>query len=222
MAAALSRRRSILIAFAIFDLLLAGVVMGLLLVRSERAQQTEDAALGIARFDEPPALQQFSLTDQAGHAFTRDDLLGRWQFVFFGFTSCADVCPFAMQALETFYRNLDPALAAQTGVVMVSVDPLRDTPAVMENYLASYHPDFVGLTGEYPQIAGLAEQLYVAFGSHEGHGEAQHGDGHGQDYQVPHSDTIAVIDPAGRYRGMIHAPHNARRLSEAYAAFSAL
>jgi protein SCO1/2 len=222
MAAALSRRRSILIAFVIFDLLLAAVFLGLLLLRSERAQQAEDAALGIARFDEPQALREFTLTDQTGRGFTRDDLLGSWQFVFFGFTSCADVCPFAMQALETFYRNLGPELAAETGVVMVTVDPLRDTPAVMENYLASYHPDFIGLTGEYPQIASLAEQLYVAFGSHEDHSEAHHDDGRVQDYQVPHSDTIAVIDPAGRYRGMIHAPHNARRLSDAYAAFSAL
>lgn len=211
----MTRRRLALLAFVTFDLLLVALVAGLFLIRSELARQEQDAELGIARFEEPSALQDFSLVDQHGQVFSRQDLLGRWQFVFFGFTSCPDVCPFAMQALENFYRDLaGTELEKQTGVVMVSVDPIRDTPDVLNSYLQDFHQDFVGLTGDYAQIAELAEQLYVAFA-----GPQHHTGNHADDYQVPHSDTIAVLDPAGRYRGMIHAPHNAARLQQAYLAF---
>ncbi|MEZ5489921.1 MAG: SCO family protein [Gammaproteobacteria bacterium] len=215
----MTRKRLALIAFVVFDLSLLALVVGLFVARAQLTGDESFSEPGVASFEEPFVLQDFRLTDQHGQIFTRENLLGRWQFVFFGFTSCPDVCPFAMQALESFYREVvETGLGDETGVIMVSVDPLRDTPDVMADFVESFHPDFIGLTGEYPQIAGLAGQLFIAFAGPQEHGGSHGGDG---DYQVPHSDYIAVIDPAGNYRGLIHAPHNRQRLIQAYQAFRA-
>ncbi|MCB1672174.1 MAG: SCO family protein [Gammaproteobacteria bacterium] len=211
----MTRRQRILLAFGAFDALLFALLVGLFLVRPEPEPVQDSGIPGVAGFAEPVELQNFRLVDQHGNPFTRDDLLGAWHLVFFGFTSCPDICPYAMQALESFYRDLDPAtLQRDTGVIMVSVDPLRDTPQVMADFVGRFHPDFVGLTGEYPQIAALAQQLYFAFSK-----PGEHSSEHGGDYEIPHSDYIGVIDPQGRYRGLIHGPHSADRLSQAYSYF---
>lgn len=215
----MTRRRLAFLAFAVFDLLLVAVLAGLWLMRSAMVEEQALSELGIARFDPPHTLNDFRLADQYGNDFTHADLAGRWHLVFFGFTSCPDICPLTMQGLEGFYRDLEQSARQQeVGVIMVSVDPLRDTPEVMADYLASYHPDFIGLTGDYPAISSLASQLFAAFslpGEHDvGHGD-QHDDG---DYVVPHSDYIAVIDPRGQFRNIIHSPHRRESLARAFQA----
>ena len=211
----MTRRQLALAAFAVFDLLLFVALVGLWMVRSDIAEQSQLSELGVARVEQPLELNEFRLIDQHGEAYTRSNLLGKWQLIFFGFTSCPDICPLTMQALEGFYRNLESkGLKSDTGVVMVSVDPLRDSPEVMADYLQSFHPDFVGLTGVYPEIADLASQLFIAFSQPGEHG-VQHGD---EDYVVPHSDYIALVDPEGRHQAIIHAPHRPERLMQAYLA----
>ena len=208
-------RRLAFVAFAVFDLLLVTVLVGLWVARSNLMDERALAELGVARIDQPAMLNDFHLTDQFGNGFSRSNLLGKWHFVFFGFTSCPDICPLTMQALEGFYRDLEPAgLQADTGVIMVSVDPLRDSPEIMADFLNSYHSDFIGLTGEYPEIAGLASQLFIAFSQPGEHGVV-HSD---NDYVVAHSDYIALLDPDGRYQGIIHSPHRPKRLMQAYIA----
>ncbi len=185
------RRRLLLLAFAVFDLLLLALLAGLFLAGSEFSGDDAFIEPGIARFEDPVLLQDFLLTDQQGRVFSRDDLKGKWQFVFFGFTSCPDICPYAMQALETFYRGLESdRLRSETGVIMVSVDPLHDSPEVMADFVGALHPDFVGLTGEYPQIAALAKQLFFAFSR-----PVEQAGGTGGNYTVQHSDHIGVVDP---------------------------
>ncbi len=211
----MTRRQLALAAFVVFDLLLFVFIVSLWTVRSNLAEQQSLSELGVARFEEPASINDFLLVDQQGNAFSRSDLLGKWQLVFFGFTSCPDICPLAMQALDGFYRDLESTgLQSDTGVIMVSVDPLRDTPEVMAQYLDSFHPDFVGLTGVYPEIEKLASQLYIAFSQPGEHG-VEHSD---DDYIIPHSDYVALIDPEGRHRAIIHAPHRRERLMQAYLA----
>lgn len=213
----MSRRQIALVAFAVFDLLLAAVFVGLWIARSNLADERAMADLGVALLEQAAPLEEFQLIDQTGKEFGRSDLAGNWNFIFFGFTSCPDICPLTMQVLGGFYSDLEPSgLQADTQVIMVTVDPLRDTPDVMADYLRSFHPDFVGLTGDYPRLAELASQLYIAFSQPGEHG---HGDMHGEgDYVVAHSEYIAVVDPDGRYRGIINAPHRRKQLMEAYLA----
>jgi len=211
----MTRRRLAFVAFAVFDILLVVLLFSLWMVRSNLAVENALSELGVALFEQPAMLDDFRLIDQHGNPFTRSDLTGSWHFIFFGFTSCPDICPLTMQELEGFYLDLDQAgLQDDTGVIMVSVDPLRDTPEIMAEYLQSFHSDFIGLTGEYPEIADLASQLFIAFSQPGEHG-FMHDDG---DYIVAHSDYVALVDPDGRYRGILHAPHRRAQLLQAYLA----
>ena len=213
----MTRRRLAFVAFAVFDVLLVAVLVDLWMIRAYLADERAMDELGIAQIERPATLNSFRLTDQSGNAFTRDDLLGKWQFIFFGFTSCPDICPLTMQALEGFYRDLEPTgLQSDTGVIMVSVDPLRDTPEVMAEYLQSFHTDFVGLTGDYPAIADLGSQLFMAFSQPGEHGMLHEDNEDMSDYVVAHSDYIAVLDPQGNYRAILHAPHRREQLMQAY------
>src|SRR4051812_3830736 len=92
----------------------------------------------------------FALTDQDGRAVTDRDFAGRYRLMYFGYTYCPDVCPVDLQKLMSGYRKLegsDPQLAAKVAPIFVSVDPDRDKPAVLKQYVAAFHPRLIGLTG---------------------------------------------------------------------------
>jgi protein SCO1 len=106
----------------------------------------------------------FTLTDQDGQRFDSTKLAGRYSIFYFGYTFCPDVCPTDMQtigrAVRTFEKS-DPVRAARIQPVFVTVDPARDTPAVVKQFVAAFHPRFIGLTGTPGQIDVVAK-LYAA------------------------------------------------------------
>lgn len=135
----------------------------------------------------------FTLTDQNGRTVTDRDFAGRYRIMYFGYTFCPDVCPTDAAAIGKGLAMLDasdPALAKRIVPVFVSVDPDRDTPAVLKSFVASFHPRMVGLTGTPAQIAAISK-AYAVFA---GKGEAQPGGG----YLVNHSRTTYLMDPDGK------------------------
>ncbi|WP_420142198.1 SCO family protein [Sphingomonas sp.] len=108
----------------------------------------------------------FALTDQDGRRFSSAALAGRYAIFYFGYTFCPDACPTDMQVLGKAMRLLDaqdPALARRIQPVFVTVDPARDTPAVVKRFTAAFHPRFIGLTGSEAQIAAVAKQYAIAY-----------------------------------------------------------
>lgn len=167
-----------------------------------QAPARELAALKL--LPEPRVLADFSLVDQDGETFTLQRLRGRWSLLFFGFTYCPDVCPSALYELQQVREGL---LNRHPGreppqVVLVSVDPERDTPARLGEYLAFFDPAFVGVTGAPEQLKPLALQVGVAYRiePHEPGAAA---------YQVDHSAGIFLVNPEGRLAGMFPAPQKA-------------
>ncbi|PXA85748.1 SCO family protein [Caulobacter sp. D4A] len=149
-------------------------------------------------FSPPPAPSAvggpFQLVDYDGKPVDETVLKGKWSALFFGFTYCPDVCPGTLQALATASDQLGPK-AKDLQIVMVSVDPQRDTPAVMKTYLtAGYLPkNIVGLTGTPAQV-DAAVKTYRGYYKKVGDGP---------DYSVDHSTAIYVIDPKGRFDRVI-------------------
>jgi protein SCO1/2 len=134
----------------------------------------------------------FALTDQDGRAFTDAKLAGRYRIMYFGYTFCPDVCPTDVQNIAGAMRLLeksDPALAAKIVPVFVTVDPERDTPAVVERFVSAFHPRLVGLTGTPAQIDATAK----AFGIYHAKGK-----GNADGYLVDHSRQIYLMDTAGK------------------------
>jgi protein SCO1/2 len=149
-----ARNSRILVIAAAF---LAGLVLcfGLVLIVSGRlsapvAQQI--AAIG----------GSFKLVDQNGQIVTDEDLKGRPFLVFFGFTHCPDVCPTTLFEVSEILRALGPD-ADRTRALFITVDPERDTPAVMKDYLSSFDPHLSGLTGNAAEIAAVAKAYRVYF-----------------------------------------------------------
>jgi len=156
--------------------------------------------LGFYRFDAPRQISQFDLIDHSGTRVTNDSLEGRWSLLFFGFTYCPDVCPTTLSVLNEAVRNLE----YPPQVIMVSVDPERDTPSLLADYVPRFNPAFKGYTGEFDEIVSVATELNVAFGKVPGPELGT--------YSVDHSASIVIMNPLGQYAGFIRAPHNAQNI----------
>ena len=149
-------------------------------------------------FEKPRSLPSFALTDHRGQAFTAESLRDKWTLVFFGFTYCPDVCPTTMALLGQLMGQLQGLPeASDTRVVMVTVDPLRDTVEQLAQYVPYFNPDFTGVTGDYIEIQRFATSLNVAFRKVPGQGE---------NYQVDHSANLVLINPRGDYHGFFRSP----------------
>ena len=143
------------------------------------------------------------LTDTRGAQFDFAQLApDKVTALFFGFTNCDDVCPTTMADLAAGRRGLPPALAENVTVTFVTVDPKRDTPAALEEWLRRFDPDFAGLIGSMEQVHELERSLYVPESGEESPaaGHRHSGDHHesatdGADYEVDHSGAVYLFGP---------------------------
>ena len=137
---------------------------------------------------------EFNLLGPDGNAFDARSLHGKTALIFFGFTSCPDVCPTTLTQLSVVIKKMG-AQANDVQIVLVSVDPDRDTPEVMKTYTASFGPWLLGLTGPEQALTQLRETygVYAAMESSDSKGT----------YNVMHSAAIFVFDDQGRARLLI-------------------
>ena len=140
--------------------------------------------------------RDFQLTDHNGKARTLADFRGKVVAVFFGFTHCPDVCPTALAELAAVARELGPD-ADKLQVLFITVDPDRDTPALLAQYVPSFNPAFLGLRGDAEALARTAKDFKVYYSR-----QALPGGG----YTMDHSAGIYLYDRQGRLR--VFAPHN--------------
>jgi protein SCO1/2 len=134
----------------------------------------------------------FALTDQMGKPVTDQDFAGRYRIVYFGFTSCPDVCPTDMLVLSqalTAFEKKDSSRAQKVQPLFISVDPPRDTPEKLTSFLSNFHPRFIGLTGPAAEIKAVASRYGVSF-------ESQKPDAKGE-YRVDHSNFVTLYGPKG-------------------------
>lgn len=157
----------------------------------------------------PHPVAAFHMRTQRGAVFGAEQLRGQWNFVFFGYLSCPDVCPTTLQTLADFRRRLqasDPA-ASKYRFIFVTVDPANDDTERVAAYLAHFDRDFVGLVGEPGQLAVLARSLGATY--------AEHIDPHGV-RSMDHSTSILLVDPAGRVVGALPPPHDPARMLQVF------
>lgn len=147
----------------------------------------------------PVTLPAFSLVDHTGAAADESVFNGQWNLVFFGFTHCPDVCPLTLQTLAAANRQLaDMGYDELPRIVLVSVDPERDTPGLLATYLKSFGDHNLGLTGDVAEIRKLTEALGIYFDKVDTDADY---------YVVDHSAVVIVIGPDGRYRALFSSPH---------------
>ena len=151
---------------------------------------------------EIPALQ---LTSTTGTQVDTQALTGQWRLVFFGYTFCPDICPTTLAELRQLKKLLPAEAQANLQILMVSVDPQRDSAEQLKLYLNYFDPEFVGLTGELTDIQTLSNALSIPFIP---------GDSSQPRYTVDHSGNLAIISPDGRQYGFIRAPLDVKKIAE--------
>ncbi len=162
---------------------------------------------GLYLLKTPRNFGEINLIDHHGEAFSNRRLQGKWTLVFFGFTYCPDVCPTTMSFLNELTGQLEGTEAEDTRVVMVTVDPARDTVEQLASYVPYFNPDFTGVTGEFLDIHRFATALNTPFRKVVGQGE---------NYQVDHSASVVLINPRGDYHGFFKAPLDMAKMKLTY------
>jgi protein SCO1/2 len=150
---------------------------------------------------QPRDLGEFSLLDQNNAQFTATRLRGAPTLVYFGYTHCPDVCPVTLlQLAQVVKTGVVPGLR----VVFITVDPARDTPVQLAQYVRAFDPDFIGLTGTPAMVQTMAHRFGVAF---------LRVDLPGGDYSLDHSSTIFLMDTRGRNVAVFTAPYDVKSLT---------
>lgn len=136
----------------------------------------------------------FTLTDQAGQRVSDDDLRGKLMLVSFGYTYCPDVCPTILSTIGDALDALGPQAEA-VRPVFITIDPARDTPKVLSDYVRHFHRGFIGLTGTADEIAGVAKAYRVYYAKATPHGGQSEG---AADYLMDHSTVVYLMGRDGR------------------------
>lgn len=137
-------------------------------------------------YQQPRELKAFELTHHNDQPFTKKQLKGQWSLVFFGYTSCPDVCPTTLQNLGFIYEDLQ-GIAKNSQILLVSVDPKRDSLDKLSQYIAYFNTEFIALRAEHDVLFPFARNLGLMYAIN----------GEGDDYLVDHSASLVLINPDG-------------------------
>lgn len=151
---------------------------------------------------------RFTLEGAGEKLYTEKDLRGQTILLFFGYASCPDICPTTMVQLSEVMENLGPK-ASEARIVFISVDPHRDTPDVLQEYVNLFNKNALGLTGTEKQIADLARRYRVAYQIEKPSPNSP------DDYDVAHSRGIYIFDKNGRAQLLAADGESVERLTEA-------
>jgi len=161
-------------------------------------------------FPAPKPLAAFAFTDHENRVFDLSRLKGKWSFLFFGYTHCPDICPTTLATLARAHDNIAKSTAGAKDVqfVFISVDPNRDTPSKLGQYVTYFDTSFLGVTGDNAQLGNLADQLGATYQLAITPGM--------ENYPVYHTSAVFLVDPRTRYHAVFAPPLDAEEISRRF------
>lgn len=189
--------------------LTGGALTGILLACTTNLTQAEeniaklkdipDELEGIV-IEQPVPVAEFKLVNQYDKPFTRESFKGKWSFVFFGYTNCPDICPTTMAELDNAASRLESVESVKDKIqyVFVSIDPDRDTPKQLADYVSYFSSKFVAVTGDKEELKKLATPLRIGF---------RVGFKTKSSYFMDHGASMILVDPQGQYYARFRPPH---------------
>jgi protein SCO1/2 len=148
----------------------------------------------IRLYPQPRALPDFKLVDQQNQAYTKSELLGHWSLLFVGYTYCPDICPTTLAELKGIYPELQKiASEYPVQIVLLSVDPKRDTPERLNEYINFFNPEFKAVSGEHAQLFPLVRAMGMMYSMSESTDNP--------DYLVDHSSSVVLVNPKAQVVG---------------------
>jgi protein SCO1 len=181
---------------------LCGAAVALLLLAPAFRPTSSAAQIAVPPKGSPV---HFALTGLDGTAVTEQSFRGKWLAIYFGYTSCPDICPTTMMELAQALQALGPR-AAGVQAVFISVDPQRDKPDLLAEYLKTFDPRFVGLTGSSAQISAAAKSFNVFY-------ERQDTDD--GNYTYDHSSYLYLVDPGGQLAEALGSDRGSEQIAAA-------
>lgn len=153
----------------------------------------------------------FELLDVNAAPITQSVFEDQWTIVFFGYTHCPDICPITLQIMKNVVSKIAEQSEIKPQIVFMSVDPVRDTSAIMKNYISFFDEEFIGITGDMNAVHALTRSLGIV-ASFTANAEDP------ENYLVDHTASLLLIDPKKRLRAKISAPHVAETIAADYLA----
>jgi len=181
----------------VFIVFICAAIMTSLFVfhwRKSPAQPVLPPEIGMA-FTVPRDIKSFTLVSTNNRSFSQKNFYGHWTLLFFGFTHCSSICPTTLDIMNHAYNKLlNRHLNLQ--VVLVSIDPERDTLESLAKYTQSYNPNFIGVTGKIQELRKLQSQLGIFSGRDT--------TATNENYQIQHTSSIMLINPQGKWVGLFN------------------
>ncbi|WP_282365477.1 SCO family protein [Pseudomonas sp. PS02290] len=186
---------------------IVALVLGLTVYRvlsgPDQGDQTALVDAGIILLPQSRTVPDLSLTDQDAQPLSLRELKGKWTVLFFGYTFCPDICPTTLAQLRQIKSELPSEAVDKLRIVLVSVDPDRDTPQQLKQYLGYFDKQFIGLRAPVDTLQKLANAVSIPYIP---------ADTSKPGYTVDHSGNLALLGPDGTQRGFIRAPLNSQKL----------
>lgn len=158
-------------------------------------------------------LTDFKLTGADNKTLGLNELKGKWSFIFFGYTHCPDVCPLTLMVLGQAFKILEknPAVFPEVQGIFISVDPKRDTPESLKEYVSYFNDRFIGVTGSTAELDDFSRQMSALYTVH-----ASEAGQSGDTYLVSHNSTVFLVDPQGRLHGRFPPPQTPKEIAEVF------
>ena len=173
-----------------FIALVIGVVAAINIAPPGGANKTQHVSL----YPQVRALPDFQLVDHNNQTFTTDSLMEHWSLVFVGYTYCPDICPTTLAELKSIYPELQKIPSDYPiQIVLLSVDPKRDIPERLNEYINFFHPDFIAVSGEHSQLFPLVRAMGMMYSMSESTDNPN--------YLVDHSSSVVVVNPKAQVVG---------------------
>ncbi|HCM05148.1 MAG TPA: SCO family protein [Oceanospirillales bacterium] len=179
------------------------------LSRSQLSKELYDEGAHI--FPQSIDVTDVPFINEEGQAIGKGDNIGKWSFIFFGYTFCPDICPTTLAVMQQAWVNLSPEMQAQTQVALVSVDIERDTPEQLQTYMNYFEKEFTAFTGNLNSLRSYAAQLNAVYAKVERTDENGDVDPE-RGYLMDHSANITILDPNGNYYGFIKPPFSPKKM----------
>ncbi len=173
---------------------LGALIIGIVVALNIAPPSTKKETKHLSVYPQPRALPEFSLTAHTGAEFSQQDLLNKWSLVFVGYTYCPDICPTTLSELQSIYPQLKAIESVHPiQVVLLSVDPKRDTTARLKEYINFFDPEFMAVSGEHAQLFPVVRAMGMMYSMSESTDQPN--------YLVDHSSSVVVINPKAQVIG---------------------
>ena len=198
---------------ALLILIVAGLLVATMIavgvLQKEEEHLVPESLVEYVLWD-PQKIDPFLLVDFNGNEYGIGQLEGKWTFIFFGYISCPDVCPVTLANLAMVFRQLESAglPMADLQVLFISVDPQRDTPAVLKGYVPGFDDRFLGVTGDKSALDSFTRQFGALYFLDEEDGAGN--------YLVTHNSSLFLVDPKVRQFARFAVPHLPDQIADAF------